>query len=64
VLLSPEGAAAMRAVGGWNSVAYCSGDRALEDKRRAFARAFASHREERELLRLLPATAAALELEA
>jgi hypothetical protein len=64
VLLSPEGAAAMRAVGGWNAVAYCEGDRNLDSKRRAFVAAFKDRREERELLRLLPSTQAALELEA
>ena len=64
VLLSPEGAAAMRAVGGWNAVAYCEGDRNLDAKRRAFVAAFKERREERELLRLLPAANAALELEA
>ena len=64
VLLSPEGAAAMRAVGGWNAVAYCEGDRNLDSKRRAFVAAFKERREERELLRLLPAANAALELEA
>ena len=64
VLLSPEGAAAMRAVGGWNAVAYCEGDVNLDRKRVGFARAFAAAREDRELLRLLPAASAALELEA
>jgi len=64
VLLSPEGAAAMRAVGGWTAVAYCEGGRHLDSKRRAFVSAFKDRREERELLRLMPSTQAALELEA
>ena len=64
ILLSPEGAAAMRAVGGWNAVAYCEGDHNLDRKRGLFIRSFAAAREDRELLRLLPSTRTALELEA
>lgn len=63
-LPSAEGAAAMRAVGGWNAVAYCEGDHNLDRKRVGFLRAFAAAREEREYQnRALPA-GAALELEA
>jgi len=64
LILSPEGAAAMRAVGGWSSVAYCSGDRALEDKRRAFERAFVSQRQERERAAIPARCGGRLELEA
>ena len=64
VLLSPEGAAAMRAVGGWNAIAFCEGDTNLDRKRVGFTRAFTTAREDRELLRLPPATSAALELDA
>jgi hypothetical protein len=64
VILSSEGGAAMRAVGGWNAVAYCENPHQLEVKHRAFVQHHQGAREERELLRLLPVTSAALELDA
>ena len=51
-------------VGGWSAVAYCEGDRSLDAKHRAFVAAFTAAREDREMLRLLPSTRTALELEA
>ena len=63
IILSPEGGAAMRSVGGWSAVAYCEGDRSLDAKHRAFVAAFVAGREDREM-RLLPSTRTALELEA
>jgi hypothetical protein len=62
-LLSPEGAAAMRAVGGWNAVAYCEGDVPLDRKRTAFLRAFAAAREERDVQARLPAPVSSTALE-
>jgi len=64
LLLSPEGAAAMRAVGGWNAIAYCESPHHLEAKHRSFVQHHVGAREERELLRLLPAARTALELDA
>ena len=55
VLLSPEGAAAMRAAGGWNAVAYCEGDVNLDRKRGLFVRAYTAAREDREVAARLPA---------
>ena len=57
VLLSPEGAAAMRAVGGWNAVAYCENTSALAAKHREFVRFVIAGRENREVERGLPAPA-------
>ena len=48
VLLSPEGAAAMRAAGGWNAVAYASGDHQLGSRRREFITSFTAQRDAQE----------------
>jgi len=46
VLLSPDGAAAMRLAGGWNAVAFAGGDRDLASRRREFITAFVARRDE------------------
>ena len=48
VLLSPEGAAAMRAAGGWNAVAYAGGERDLAVRRREFIGEFVARRDQAE----------------
>jgi len=45
VLLSPDGAAAMRAAGGWNAVAYCGDDHDLARRRREFIGEFVARRD-------------------
>jgi len=45
VLLSPDGAAAMRAAGGWNAVAYCGDDYGLARRRREFVSEFVARRD-------------------
>ena len=58
-LLSPEGASAMRHVGGWAAVAYCEGELNLDRKRGSFVRAFIAAREDRDVIARLPAPAGA-----
>jgi hypothetical protein len=48
VLLSPEGAAAMRAAGGWNAVAYAGCERDLAVRRREFITSFTAQRDAQE----------------